>query len=180
MAGKNKVEDQPKENETPSPDAVSVEELQAQLADLQAANEALKDDLNYCKEANENLANGSHELKIANEALVAEKEFLESKIAEYAEEIKTLKAGSAAPSSSLAIGKEKKEKPQLCDTAVDVSYTEEGQERKGKFKLLVASLVHNGENLTAEQAIAKPEVMRSLVEGTIVKGKSVFVQEIFE
>ena len=82
--------------------------------------------------------------------------------------------------SSLSVMKPVAEKPAPCDSSVEVAFTENGVERTGKFKLLVPSLVFGEEKLTAEQAIARPEVMRSLVEGTTVKGKSVFVQEIFE
>jgi hypothetical protein len=82
--------------------------------------------------------------------------------------------------SSLAVEKPKADKAPVCEDSVEVTYTEDGQPRTGKFKVVPPKLIWNDETLTAQQALARPEVMRALVEGTTVKGKSVFVQEIFE
>jgi len=188
MAGKNKIEDQPKQNEGPLNEGVTVESLQAEILNLKAANDGYAAEVNDLKAASETLQLEKETLETEKAALETEKTALEVELetlktekADLESEIEELKKSAVqSPASSLATQKEKKDKPQLCDKAVEVTFTEEGQERTGKFKLLVASLVHNGENLTAEQALARPEVMRALVEGTTVKGKSVFVQEIFE
>jgi len=188
MAGKNKIEDQPKENETPLNEGVTVESLQAEILNLKADKETYAKeifDLNKAKEAlqseNEALQLEKSELQTKEAALEVELETLKTEKADLESEIEELKKSAVqSPASSLTTQKEKKDKPQLCDKAVEITFTEEGQERKGKFKLLVPTLLHEGETLTAEQAIEKPELIRALVEGTTVKGKSVFVQEIFE
>jgi hypothetical protein len=98
------------------------------------------------------------------------------KITSKAPEAKT---ETSQTGNSLSLGTVKsKQKAELPD-AVEVTYEKDGAEATGKFQLKVPTLYYQGNIVTAEQAAESPEIMKYLVEETIVKGQSAFVSEIF-
>jgi hypothetical protein len=156
-------------------ESLSPEDLLAQANELLAKSDLLEAENVALKGTVTALETDKQSLEHTVAVLEAEKASLSSTIETISAKLKP-----SGAESSLSVMKPKAEKPSLCDTAAEVTFSDNGTERTGKFKLLVPSLLFGEEKLTAEQAIARPEVMRSLVEGTTVKGKSVFVQEIFE
>jgi hypothetical protein len=81
--------------------------------------------------------------------------------------------------NSLSLGTVKQKQKAELPEPVEVTYEKDGAEATGKFQLKVPTLYYQGNIVTAEQAAENPEIMKFLVEETIVKGQSAFVSEIF-
>lgn len=145
-----------------SEEIATTEQLQEEILKLSADNKALQ-------EANDGLAKENLETMEENLKLKAQVEELSKK----------KPAEPAAKKSSLSMGKEKSV-PKLSGKAVKVNYKTGEQSQSGKFKLLVPSVHYQGKNYTEAEALAHPELMTYLVENTLKRGQSRFVQEVFE
>jgi hypothetical protein len=147
-----------------------IADLEKQVGELQAAN-------SKCDE----IIAKNDELIAANAELQKQNGVLTAKFDEACKEIASALESMKAPvKSSLTLNKKEVEKPLLKGDSTTVKYSANGKETKGKFKLKMYQLIHEGVTYTEPELLANAKVMKELVEGTYKNGFSPFVEEVFE